>query len=65
MIFHEADDSHEISYLIFVKITRKDVAKFVVCCSVIGALSVKKAMSSGTLKESFRFGEILRVVGPH
>ena len=27
-----ADDSHEISYLIFSKI-RKDVAKFVVCCS--------------------------------
>ena len=36
MIFHEngllADDSHEISYLIFLKI-KKDVAKFVVCCS--------------------------------
>ena len=36
MIFHEnrlpADDSHEISYLIFLKI-RKDVSKFVVCCS--------------------------------
>ena len=36
MIFHEnrllADDSHVISYLIFVKIG-KDVAKFVVCCS--------------------------------
>ena len=35
MIFHEnrllADDSHEISYLIFLKI-RKDVTKFVVCC---------------------------------
>ena len=35
MIFHEnrllADDSHEISYLIFFQI-RKDVAK-VVCCS--------------------------------
>ena len=35
MIFHEnrllADDSHEISYLIFSKI-RKDVTKFVVCC---------------------------------
>ena len=37
MIFHEnrllADDSHVISYLTFVKIA-KDVAKFVVCCSV-------------------------------
>ena len=36
MIFHEnrllADDSHEISYIIFSKI-RKDIAKFVVCCS--------------------------------
>ena len=36
MIFHEnrllADDSHEISYLIFSNI-RKDVAEFVVCCS--------------------------------
>ena len=27
-----ADDSHEISYLIFLKI-RKSVTKFVVCCS--------------------------------
>ena len=37
MIFHEnrlpADDSHEISYLIFFLKIRKDVAKFVVCCS--------------------------------
>ena len=36
MIFHEnrllADDSHELSFLISFKI-RKDVAKFVVCCS--------------------------------
>ena len=36
MIFHEnrllADDSHVISYLIFVEIG-KDVLKFVVCCS--------------------------------
>ena len=36
MIFHEnrllADDSHEISYLFFPKI-KKDVTKFVVCCS--------------------------------
>ena len=36
MIFHEnrllADDSHEISYLIFSKIG-KDFAKFAVCCS--------------------------------
>ena len=36
MIFHGkrllADIFHEISYLIFLK-TRKDVAKFVVCCS--------------------------------
>ena len=36
MIFHEncllADDSHEISYLIFLKI-KKDIAKFFVCCS--------------------------------
>ena len=37
MIFHEnrllADDSHEISYLIFLFKIRKDVAKFVVFCS--------------------------------
>ena len=37
MIFHEnrllADDSHEISYLIFFQKIRKNVAKFVVCCS--------------------------------
>ena len=37
MIFHEnclpADDSHEISFLIFFSKIRKDVAKFVVCCS--------------------------------
>ena len=36
MIFHEnrlpADDSHEMSYLIFSNI-RRDVTKFVVCCS--------------------------------
>ena len=36
MIFHKnclmEDNSHEISYLFFSK-TRKDVAKFVVCCS--------------------------------
>ena len=36
MIFNEnrlqADDSHEIAYLIFSKIG-EDVAKFVVCCS--------------------------------
>ena len=36
MIIHEnrllADDSHEIPYLIFVK-KKKDVTKFVVCCS--------------------------------
>ena len=36
MIFHEncllADDSHEISYLILSR-TRKDIQKFVVCCS--------------------------------
>ena len=36
MIVHEncllADNSHEISYLIFSKI-RKDVGKIVVCCS--------------------------------
>ena len=48
MIFHEnrllADDSHEISYLIFLKI-RKDVAKFVVCCScVFGALRVNAGL---------------------
>ena len=34
-----ADDSHEISYLIFSKI-RKDGAKFVVCCNRDGALYV-------------------------
>ena len=37
MIFHKnrllADDSHEISYLIFFLKIRKDDAKFVVCCS--------------------------------
>ena len=37
MVFHEnrllADDSHEISYLIFFSKIRKDVAKFVVCCN--------------------------------
>ena len=37
MIFHEnrllADDSHEISYLIFVE-NYEDVTKFVVCCSL-------------------------------
>ena len=36
MIYHEnhllADDSHEISFLIFLKIG-KNVAKYVVCCS--------------------------------
>ena len=36
MIIHEdhllADDSHEISYLICLKI-KKDVANFVICCS--------------------------------
>ena len=45
MIFHEnrlpADDSQEISPYFFAKI-KKDVAKFVVCCTVgIGALRVK------------------------
>ena len=43
MIFHEnhllADDSHEISYLIFSKIG-KDVAKFVLCCSCDWGLRV-------------------------
>ena len=37
MIFHEnrlpADDSHEISYLIFFSKIGKEVANFVVCCS--------------------------------
>ena len=37
MIFHEnqllADDSHEKSYLIFVKKNRIDFTKFVICCS--------------------------------
>ena len=37
MIFHEnrllADDSHEISYLVFFSKIKKDVGKFVVCCS--------------------------------
>ena len=36
MIFHDnrllADDSHEVSYIIFSK-TRKDIAKLFVCCS--------------------------------
>ena len=43
MIFHEnrllADDSHEISYLIFLKIG-KDVAKLSSAAVVIGALRV-------------------------
>ena len=46
MIFHEnrlpADDSHEISYLIFFLKIRKDIAKFVVCCSL--DLSVKRML---------------------
>ena len=37
IVFHEnhllGDDSHELSYLIFFRKIRKDVAKFVVCCS--------------------------------
>ena len=43
MVFHEnrllADDSHELSYLIFfesfifILLVGKDVTKFVVCCS--------------------------------
>ena len=37
MVFHEnrllADDSHEISYLIFFSKIKKDVVKIVVCCS--------------------------------
>ena len=44
MMFHGnrllADDSHEISCLIFSKIRNK-FTKFVVCCSLIGALRVK------------------------
>ena len=46
MIFREnrllADDSHEISYLIFAK-TRKDVAKLSSAAVVIGVLSVKSS----------------------
>ena len=42
MIFHEnrllADDSHEISYLIFFTKIKKDVEKFVSAEVVIGAL---------------------------
>ena len=37
MIVHEncllADDSHEVSYLIFFLKTKRIVAKFVICCS--------------------------------
>ena len=48
MIFHEnrllADDSHEISYLIFSK-NKKDVAKMVVCCSRDWRLRVIKGYS--------------------
>ena len=44
MIFHEdrllADDSHEISYLLFSKIG-KDFAKFVVCCNCDWHFKVK------------------------
>ena len=47
MIFHEnrllTDDSHEI-YLFLLK-TSKDVAKFVVCSVVIGALKIKVLFS--------------------
>ena len=43
MIFHEnrllADDSHELSYLIFLKIG-KDVANLLSTAAVIGALRV-------------------------
>ena len=45
MIFHEnhllADDSHEISYLIFFEI-RKDVAKMSPAAIVIGALRLNQ-----------------------
>ena len=48
MIFHEnrllADDSHVTSCLIFSKI-RKDVAKFVVCCSREWRFKGEKKMS--------------------
>ena len=44
IIFHEnrllADDSHEISYLIFFSKIMKDVTKFVICCSPDVALRV-------------------------
>ena len=47
MIFHEnsllADDSHEISYLIFVE-RRKDVANFSSAEVVIGALRLSNAV---------------------
>ena len=46
MIFHEnrllADDSHEISYLIFLLKLRKDVAKLSSAAVVIGTLRVKR-----------------------
>ena len=44
MIFHEnrllADDSHEISYLVF-NTNKKDVAKFVAAAVLISPLRVK------------------------
>ena len=48
MLFYEnrllADDSHVISYLIFVE-NGKDVAKFVVCCNHVWALEGLKWIS--------------------
>ena len=53
MIIHEnrllADDSHEMSYLIFLKI-RKDVEKFVVCCSRDWCFTLAESMWNESLK---------------
>ena len=49
MIFHEnrllADDSHEVSYLIFFLKIEKDIAKFVVCCSCDWRFLILKAIT--------------------
>ena len=50
MVFHEnrllADDSHEISYLIFFMKIGKDVAKYLSAAVVIGALRVNSFLAS-------------------
>ena len=56
MIFHEncllADDSHELSYLFFLEIWKKNVAKIDVSAVVIGALRVN-ALHAGACPTDF------------